>query len=273
MTTSEVDEALQHFTTSMRIGLAAASQIAERQARLREQRNRNVAAESEQERRELNARMVAQQKSAEASFTRIYRREWWQDAEPIKIATAYRAVSEWQELSSVAAAARQHMDEQIQQRYGISPAEVHAARSDIQELIRRAEQQRDAGTETDLSNRDEAVAVALLRQSDAEDRAAQGVAVDGENRDAAEARVDQDSGADHVVAQEVYDSAERRSDLRDHLKGLGVDDEATSARLSADLDQAAPPEAAVSSGGPRRSPTGRKNKFSRRRGRQHDRGR
>lgn len=274
MTSSEVDEALQHFTTSLRTSLAAASQIAERQARLREQRSRNATSKSEQERRELYARLISQQKSAEASLNRVYRREWWEGADPAKVATAYRVAAEWQERSPAAGMARQHMDEQIKQRYGIAPAEVHAVRRDIQGLLRDAGAKRNEASLQERQSNTEKV-TAVYQQAEAEDRAVQANDRSAENADLA---ADGGEGIHTDVhckqdGEPMYDSAERRDQLRAHLEGQGLDDETTAARLSADLDQATPPAAAVSAGGPKRAPKSRKTKLRRNRGRQHDQGR
>ncbi|MBJ7287571.1 hypothetical protein [Williamsia sp.] len=196
---AEHDEILNEIATVLRTLTAAASRFAEVRARRREQQLRDATARSEQQRRETTARIDSQQRMAEASLRQVFQEQWWNDADPLKFANAYRASREWSDRSPVASTARDHMESQFKDRYNLEVRALYDEHNHIEQLLNDAQKDRDgASTNQQSSDREAAAVRALLADADREDRAA-------EREDPAE-------------------WAQHRVELEDQLAGWGLDD-------------------------------------------------
>lgn len=118
---TESDGIEEAFEGQFRLIMTAASQAAEKLARLREQQMRNAAFEHQQEARQLQTRFEAEQKSARAMVSGVYRPEWWDQAKPEQIAHTYQVASAWADTDRDAQLAQARMKDEIQNRYGLSP--------------------------------------------------------------------------------------------------------------------------------------------------------
>ncbi len=224
----------------LRVALTVAGRVAEQVARAREQVAREAQAASEQQARELAARLDGERSAARASLAPVTRDEWWTHTQPQDIANAWETARAWQQLDPDAAAVADRIRREVRNRFGV---DVDAPGGDpvaIREALKRAGLAgRDADHERREHPRDQAEAARLLTDADRADRA-------GEPDRAA---VLEDAG------QDTYDSGDRRRALAASLHGV-ADQETVQARVLADTFQARPAVEAVITA-PKQAPVAR----------------
>jgi hypothetical protein len=184
---------------ALRLGLATASQMADRFARARQDLARQAQHRDQQEARQLEARYRAEGASATARLAVVDRTEWWDHATPADITSMWHLAAQWQNDQSRAAIAVETIARQVQDRYdidvrapGVEAKTVHAA------LARLDEEQRVRAGRRQVHD-DNATAVgAVLR---AEQRDASLAEQTGDSRQ--DAVIEKDPDVDRVALHEL----------------------------------------------------------------------
>lgn len=269
----ETDGIEEAFEGQLRVLVTAATQIAERIARAREDAQRRAQATSEQEARELASRLAAEQRAARAELGNVYRSEWWDRATPEQIGRTYQVARAWSQEDPEAVRAESRMRDELRTRYGVDVDHTHADPAAVRAALERAEKDRaHADAERTRAAAENAEAARLMQQADRDDaradqaRAAAEHEPDPDERARATAEAEQretTAAGTHQYGRTLYDSAERRSATSSELEAKGIDREIVAARMHADVSQAKPSAEAVK-GGP--APNGAKARKARSRG-------
>lgn len=231
------------FASCARVALTAAGLVAERLIRAREQAQRDAQASSEQQARELRARVDGERAAVRASLAPLAREDWWERAQVQDLAGAWETANAWKDIDVDARRAADRMREQLRSRYGIDASSLGADPAAVrQALERREEDLREAAQQRAQARGEEAEATLLMVGAERADRGLQ--AGDG---DVVEDR-----------AEELYDSAARRAQLAAGLEG-SADAETVQACVLADTNQARPAQDAVASA-PTRAPKARRSR-------------
>ncbi len=216
--------------------------MAERMARAREEEHRHAQAASEQEARELQARLDGERAAARASLAPLARDEWWEHAQPDDLARAWETASAWQAVDEDARRTAERMRDELRRRYGVDVENLAADPAAVRDALeRREDERRRAAEERDRAAVERGDAGRLMADADRADR---------------DQEADRADGAQEA-AEVLYDSAERRGDLAATLEARGVDAETVEARVVADTNQARPPADAVAEG-PRKAPAAKR---------------
>ena len=155
---------------ALRLGLATASQMADRYARARQDLARQAQHRSEQEFRQLEARYRAEGASATARLALVDRTEWWDHAAPDDITSMWQLAAQWQNEQPRAAIAAETIARKVHDRYGL---DVRAQGVDVEAVhaavLRLDAEQRDragrAGEHDDVATA--VAAVVRAEQRDA----------------------------------------------------------------------------------------------------------
>jgi len=254
----ETDGIEEAFEGQLRVLVTAAAQIGERIARAREDAQRRAQATSEQEARELTSRLAAEQRAARAELGNVYRSEWWDRATPEQIGHTYQVARAWSQEDPEAVRAETRMRDELRTRYGVDVDRTHADPAAVRSALERAEKDRaHAEAERTRAAAENAEAARLMQQADRDDaradqaRAAAEHEPDPDERARAAAEVEQRETTAAGTQQDgrtLYDSAERRSATATELEAQGIEREAVTARMQADVSQAKPPGEAVKGG-------------------------
>lgn len=110
-----LDEAAEQV---LRTALTAAAQLAERLAQARTQAQREAAARSEREARDLAGRVQVERRAAGAQLASTRDPRWILTASPGEIADAYATARQWAGTDPAAARDAQRILDQIRARYG-----------------------------------------------------------------------------------------------------------------------------------------------------------
>lgn len=248
---SESDGIDEIFAGHLRVALTAAGQLAERIASQREMNLRRAQAESEAEARALHSRLDAERDAARADVARIYRPDWWDQAQPEEIGKAYETSRSWARIDPEMARAEERIRDEIRGRYGvellIDAGDPSRLVADAQEARRvAAAEHAEAARLAEAADRADRDAVRAAEAAEFEpDPAERAQAASDAAQEASRAR------ADTVEAERLYDSAERRTDDARALSRQGIDEQAVQARVRADVSQAKPADQAVSQQQPR----------------------
>lgn len=111
----ELDEAAEQI---LRTALTAAAQLAERLAQSRAQAQRDAAARSEREARDLAGRVQVERRTAAAQLAPTRDPRWILTAQPREIANAYATAQQWAGTDPAAARDAQRILDQVRTRYG-----------------------------------------------------------------------------------------------------------------------------------------------------------
>lgn len=223
-----VDEA---FEAALRVGLTVAGRVGEQVARAREQAAKNAQATSEQEARELQARLDAERSAARAQLAPVQREEWWTRAQPGDVAAAWETARTWQDLDPDARRTADRIRDEVRSRCGIDVDDARPELGALRDALgARENAEREAQRQRQEGHRDDVEAARLLGEADRADRA----------QEPAQSDVVEQDGRDS------YDTAERRRDLAASLEGV-ADAETVQARVLADTNQARPANEAVTS--------------------------
>lgn len=220
---SESDGIEEVFEGQLRVLVTAATQLGERAARAREAAQRTAAAHSDHEQRELQARFAAEQQVARTQLARVHDSQWWDNAKPEDISAAWQTAKAWTKEDPEAARAEQRITQEIRDRYGISPEDLHNT----------AEAQRDRAA------KDRADAQQLMQQADQQDREADTA------READSTQVKPDGQDTQREAGMLYDSAERREQTAHEMEAAELAPETIDTRMRADVSQGSPATHAV----------------------------
>jgi colicin import membrane protein len=224
-----IEEAIEGIS---RVGLTVAGRLGEQLAREREQELRRTQTAEEQQARELQARYDAERAAARAQLAPVIDNRWWDTASGRDIERVHEAATAWKDHDPAARNSAEAIRGQVQRRYGLDVDNLGADDVAVAEALAKAEQDRKHAEQEQRAGRDEtAQAMQLLAQADREDRDRQ--------QDA-----DEENQRPEALAEEAglkHDSAERRQALASSLESV-ADREAVQARLSADQDQATPPQ-------------------------------
>lgn len=247
MAEHEPDGINEAFAASARVAITAGGLMAERIMRAREQAMRETQARSEQDARELQARLDGERAVARASLQPVGRDAWWEHASAEEIGVAWETANAWRDIDRDAATTVDHMRDQLRGRYAIDPHSLGAEPSAIQDALERRERALRAANEARAQARaEEAVAAPLLVSASVADR-------EQDREQVERARAD-----DEARAAALYDSADARRDTAASLDGV-VDDETIEARVVADTSQARPAQDAVRTA-PSRPPAARRSR-------------
>lgn len=115
----ESDGVIEEVGGQMRIALMAATQMAEKFSRLREELTRRAQAQTEQQTRELRVRFDADRNAARATVAPTARPEWWNTASVQDVAEMYQTRRAWEPVDEDMASAAQHMRDEVRDRYGV----------------------------------------------------------------------------------------------------------------------------------------------------------
>lgn len=292
----ETDGIEEAFEGQLRVLVTAAGQVGEQIARGREEALRRAQAQSEQEARELQSRLAAEQRAARAELANVHRSDWWERATPEQIGRSYQIARAWAQDDPEAVRAEQRVRDEVRARYGIDVTDAGADRDAVRQRIRleldRAERERaNADTERERSAAENAEAQRLLDQANQEDQRADAAraAAEGEtplgplrpytDEERASLRIgmsneearrlnlwaEESSTRSRVARDEAalrYDSAERREGTARELESRGISEETVATRMRADVSQAKPATEAVKADRGK-SPKARKTRGSR----------
>jgi hypothetical protein len=238
-----VDEA---FEGHLRVALTVAGLAAEHAARTRERAARNAEAASQQEARELRARMDAERSAARASLAPVEREEWWAKAGPEDVAAAWETAQAWSDLDPDARRIAYRIRKEVRERYGVDVDDARPEPGALRDALdARGAADREAQRHREEARRDDIEAAQLMGEADRADRA-------DRSREPVEGAVAGQEGRD------LYDTAERRRDLAAGLEGV-ADAETVQARVLADTNQARPAAEAVASA-PGKAPKARRHR-------------
>lgn len=228
-----VDEA---FEGVLRIGLTAGGRVAEVIARAREQAAREAQATSQQQGRELGARLDAERSAARVQLAPTQRGDWWDIAGPEAIARVWETAKAWEQLDSDAGRSVERIRQEVRDRYGVDVDTPGGAPARVKDAIeRRGLAEEDTTSGRGQAALEQAESARLLADADRADR----------TRDAASvAEPGLEVHAGEAAAGDLYDTAERRQDLATSLEGV-LDSEGINARVLADTSQGRPASEAV----------------------------
>lgn len=248
----ETDGIEEAFEGQLRVLVTAAGQVGERIARGREEALRRAQAQSEQEARELQSRLAAEQRAARAELANVHRSDWWDRATPEVIGRTYQVARAWSQEDPEAVRAEQRMNDELRTRYGVDVNSTNADPAAVRAAVERAEQERaQADAERTRAASENAEAQRLVAQANQEDQRA----AEAEQREAIADRAREDG-------RTMYDSSERREGTARDLESRGISEETVATRMRADVSQAKPATEAVKADRGK-SPKARKTRGSR----------
>ncbi|MFC9556037.1 hypothetical protein ACFTWF_35035 [Rhodococcus sp. NPDC056960] len=266
-THDEISNITRETGAIVRVGMQAATRLAEQMARSREAERRRAEQQSTQATRELEQRLNSERAAAEAQLRAVLDDQWWDRADSGQIADNYQSARAWQNESPAAARAAERIEEEVTRRYGVDPSTA-LHRATIDRLLREAEARRKREKdEHDNARTDDLTASALMAEADR---------ADGDEKEQATLDTDLAGTGNETepfpgpvnpspegellrdAAHTEWDSAERRAKFADDMRAVGIDAETIAARITADLDEATHPRNAVAQGGPKRAPRARK---------------
>ena len=251
----ESDGIADAFDGQVRIALAVAMQMGQRFAKLREELARNAQARTEQQNRELQARIDAERNAARASLVPVQQQEWWNHAGVDDIATAYETAEAWRPVDEDMARTSDYMREELRSRYGVDVDNLGADPAAVRDAITRAEQERSvAAAQRGESVADYAEAASLLAVAEQLDQQAEDQNHEQERRENADLQPEEGLSREELTAEAdaarddstvAYDSAERRESFASDMEKAGVDADLQKVRLVADRENGTHPSAAV----------------------------
>lgn len=206
---------------TLRVALTAAGRLAEIAAREQEQSARAAQGASENEARQLQARLDAERSAARAQLAPVRQDDWWDEARTSDIARAWQTAATWQQVDPEAAAAVTVIREQVQKRFDVDIDTIGADPRSVQTLL------------------DEHGLAAPRRGRAAAQQAEAAILLAADDRSRAAS-----TAAEPSAAVRTWDSPQRRVDLGDRVAQL-ADSEVAEARVVADTHQATPPAAAT----------------------------
>ncbi|MCG7524575.1 hypothetical protein MHW47_09015 [Streptomyces sp. OfavH-34-F] len=128
-TTNEITGAAGDlWSEAVRVALTVAEVVAVEVSRYRQQK-------WERERREEARAVWEDRQRAEPVLRAAWDEEFWQEPEPHDIGRAWQAATEWAPSDPAAAATLQHLRRQLEERYGLSPADIQVNVPDLAKAL------------------------------------------------------------------------------------------------------------------------------------------
>ena len=169
----ESDGIEEAFEGQLRIAVTAAGRVGEALARAREEAARRAQAQSEQAARELSSRFEAEKRAARVELGSVHRSDWWDKATPQQIGGALTTARAWGSEDPEAQRAEGRIRDELRTRYGVDVDNTGADPAAVQAAVEAEQLRRQSDTERQRSATEQAEAVALSRQADEIDRAAE----------------------------------------------------------------------------------------------------
>ena len=135
---SESDGMDEFLDGGMRQSLMIASRIAETLARRRQESQRQQEHQDTQAAHEAQARLTADRSAARAALAPVNKDQWWDNAQPHDIATAYAVAEGWKDHDPAALAASEKIRQEVLTRYGIDTHDIGADATYLESGIRTA---------------------------------------------------------------------------------------------------------------------------------------
>lgn len=254
----ETDGIEEAFEGQLRVLVAAAGQVGDRIARARDDAMRRAQVATDQEVRELQSRLAAEQRAARTELGSVHRSEWWDRATAEQIGHTFQVARAWTNEEPEAVRAEQRIKDELRTRHGVDVDAAGADPAAVRAAVERAEKERAAaGAERAENEAENAEAQRLMTQADQEDRRGAEARAAAEHephpderlRAAAEAER-REATADQVKhdGRMMYDSAERRAATARDLEVKGIDGQVVATRMRADVSQGTPATEAVTKG-------------------------
>ena len=236
----EVDRAL-------RLGLATASQLADRFARVRQDLARQAQRREQQEARQLEARCRVEGASATARLAVVDRTEWWDRATPADITSMWHLAAQWQNDQPRAATAAEAIARQVQDRYSIDVRTPGVDAETVRAALTRLEAEQSDRTGRPQHHDDTATAVGAVVRAEQCDAALSYPAEDLQRTSV----VGEEPGMNRPVgptSAAPHDSVERREQTASRLRDAGLQAETVAVAMRADVAHARPAAEAVVAG-------------------------
>lgn len=224
--------------------MTAAGQVGEQIARGREEALRRAQAQSEQEARELQSRLAAEQRAARAELANVHSSDWWDRATPEVIGRTYQVARAWTQEDPEAVRAAVERAEQERAQADAERTRAASENAEAQRLVAQANQEDQRTAEA---------RAAAEYEPDPDERAR--ALAEAEQREAVADRAREDG-------RTMYDSSERREGTARDLESRGISEETVATRMRADVSQAKPATEAVKADRGK-SPKARKTRGSR----------
>lgn len=202
-------------------------------ARQRAERQQELQRAANEERRQLEERFEAERAVMRTQLAAVHEPQFWESAQPQDIATTYALAQQWEPFDEMARLSREHMHDEIKDRYDLTPGQFLAGNAaspeaGVDEPQEKAAEEQEA-QQGSTQDEQQAVTVAtgdLQNDTDTQDAAAK--------------------------AGDLWDSGDRRAQLTERLMDtFGHTEEgkeAVTAVLAADRDQGTHPRESVRSG-------------------------
>lgn len=163
---------------ALRLGLATASQMADRFARARQELARQAQHRDQQEARQLEARYRAEGASATARLAVVDRTEWWDRATPADITSMWHLAAQWQDDQPRAANAAEAIARQVQDRYDIDVRAPGVDAETVRAALTRLEAEQSDRTGRPQDHDDTATAIEAVVRAEQRDAAVSEPAID-----------------------------------------------------------------------------------------------
>jgi hypothetical protein len=173
---SPEDEILGGAARIIRTAALLAMRLAEKRARKHAEKLRQAQIRSAEEAKRMERQLNVQKGIAESRLEQIKDSRWWDNARPLDIARMYRAAREWQQFSPAATVARERIERETRDRYGVdiskaSPQQIAYADQTI--AAAEAAHARMEAVKAQHENVDNGMAAALLGEAYRDDRTAE----------------------------------------------------------------------------------------------------
>jgi hypothetical protein len=222
---------------ALRLGLAMASQMADRFARARQDLAR-------QEARQLEARYHAEGASTTASRAVVDRTEWWDRATPADITAMWHLAAQWQDEQPRAATAAEAIARQVLDRYDVDVRAPGVDAESVLAALSRLEAEQSDRTGRPQDGDDTVTAVGAVLRAEQRDAALSVPADDLQGTSV----VREEPGAHRAVepsSATPYDSVERREQTASRLRDAGLQADTVAVAMRADVAHARPAADAV----------------------------
>lgn len=222
---------------ALRLGLATASQMADRFARAWQDLARQAQNRDQQEARQLEARYRAEGASATARLAVVDRTEWWDRATPADITSMWHLAAQWQNDQPRAATAAEAVARQVQDRYSIDVRAPGVDAETVRAALTRLEAEQSDRTGRPQDHDDTATAVASVVRAEQRDAALSYPAEDLQRTSV----VGEEPGMHRAVelsSATPYDSVERREQTASRLRDAGLQADTVAVAMRADVAHA-----------------------------------
>lgn len=228
MAENEPDGAEDLVRGFLRTALAVGGRLGEMLARQRAERHGEILRMAEEERRRLEERFDAERTVMRIELAPVHHQQYWETATPEDVGVRYGQARQWEEFDPFARASRERVEEEIKNRYDLSPEEFLSGTPGT-------EHGQDAGQGLGMHRAAEADLAEAERQSAAVARG--------------DLRNDVDTQNAAAAAEELWDSGARRQEMAEELMGrFGATSDGrdgAEAVLAADRDNGTHPRTAV----------------------------